>query len=314
VIVSRQAAGGISGGQLSVHVGTTVFRALSIWELILILFIAPALTAGAIAGERERQTLDLLLCTRVRPSSIVVGKLVASLLFALLLLLASVPVFSVVFLFGGVELSQVVGVAAVLGITALVIGSIGLLFSTAMRRPMGATVVALIVAFLYIAVPMGTSVIYPTSIASRTPQAYAEFGNPAFALGSTLLATPIRSPVNAPAPQSITQAPTRVGPSGQQCTVTSTGSFCTSVGSGLLIAPSTAPTAPVLIPQNDKVQAGIFHGLRAWQAFALISLVVVVVLVAASVAILSRRHVPLPSTRRRRAGPPELPAPEAAGA
>ena len=300
VIVSRQAAGGLSGGQLSVHVGTTVFRALSIWELILILFIAPALTAGAIAGERERQTLDLLLCTRVRPSSIVVGKLVASLLFALLLLLASVPVFSVVFLFGGVELSQVIGVAAVLGITAIVIGSIGLLFSTAMRRPMGATVVASIVAFLYIVVPMGTSVIYPTSITSRTIQAYAEFGNPAFALGSTLLDTPIRSPVNAPA-----SPPTAIAVPSQTCTVTANGSVCSSVGRAATFS------APPPIPQNDKVQSGIFHGLRAWQAFGLISLVVVVVLVESSVAIMSRHHLRLPASRRR-TSVPELAAQEAA--
>src|SRR5882724_5312014 len=169
VVVRRQATAGVTGGQLGVHAGTTIFRALTVWELVLVLFVAPALTAAAIAGEKERQTLDLLLCTRVRPSSIVIGKLVASLLFALLLLVASIPVFSVVFLFGGVELSQVIGVAAVLGVTALAIG---------------ATVVAYVLAFLYLVVPMGTSLIFPTSVASRTVQAYAEIANPAFALGS----------------------------------------------------------------------------------------------------------------------------------
>lgn len=298
VIVRRQAAGGVANGELSVHVGTTIFRALAVWELVLILFIAPVLTAAAIAGEKERQTLDLLLCTRVRPSSIVIGKLVASLLFALLLLVASVPVFSVVFLFGGVELSQVIGVAAVLGVTALVIGAIGLLCSTVLRRPTGATVVAYVLAFLYLVVPMGTSLIFPTSVASRTVQAYTEIANPAFALGSTLLDTPIRSPINAPTPgPSVTY-----GSGGTNCTVTSAGSFCTSVGS---TAPLVAQPVPAPIPQNDKVQAGIFKGFRAWQAFTTSSALLVAIVVAMSVAILSRRpvHLPRRHRHRRRAAP-----------
>jgi ABC-type transport system involved in multi-copper enzyme maturation permease subunit len=311
VIVGRQASGGVANGELSVHVGTTIFRALAGWELVLILFIAPVLTAAAIAGEKERQTLDLLLCTRVRPSSIVIGKLIASLLFALLLLVASVPVFSVVFLFGGVELSQVIGVAAVLGVTGVVIGAIGLLCSTVMRRPTGATVVAYIIAFLYLIVPLGTSIIFPTSVASRTVQAYAETANPAFALGSTLLDTPIRSPINAPPPP---QSVSTYGGAGTNCTVTSTGSFCTSVGS---TAPLVAQPAPAAIPQNDKVQAGVFKGFRAWQAFATSSALLVAIVVAMSVAILSGRPVHLPRRRRRREarrGPRRGPKPRPAAA
>src|SRR5579872_1162956 len=126
----------------------------------------PALTATAIAGERERQTLDLLLCTRVRPATIVVGKLFSSLLFALLLLVASVPIFSMVFLFGGVELPQVAGVAVILGVTAVVVGAIGLACSSALRRPTAATVVAYILSFLYVTIPLGTSVIWPAPFTS----------------------------------------------------------------------------------------------------------------------------------------------------
>jgi len=224
----------------------------------------------------------------------VIGKLVASLLFALLLLVASVPVFSVVFLFGGVELSQVIGVAAVLGVTAVVIGAIGLLCSTVMRRPTGATVVAYIIAFLYLVVPMGTSVIFPTSIASRTMQAYAEIANPGFALGSTLLDTPIRSPLNGPAQP---QSSVTYGGGGTSCTVTSTGSICTTTGP---TAPLVATPAPPPIPQNDKVQAGAFKGFRAWQAFGTSSAVLVAIVVGMSVAILSERPVHLPSRRQRR--------------
>src|SRR5437870_5306245 len=241
VVVRRQATAGVTGGQLGVHAGTTIFRALTVWELVLVLFVAPALTAAAIAGERERQTLDLLLCTRVRPSTVVIGKLVASLLFAVLLLAASVPVFSTVFLFGGVELSQVVGVAAILGVTAVVIGALGLLCSAGLRRPTGATVFAYIIAILYLVVPLGPSVIFPTSVTSKTAQAYAELANPIFALGSTLIDTPIRSPISSRTSAlprgSSSYSPAPTAPTGLSCTVTANGTACSSlVGSAPLVS------------------------------------------------------------------------------
>lgn len=313
VIVSRQASAGVSNGQLSVHVGTTIFRALTIWELVLVLFIAPALTAAAIAGEKDRQTLDLLLCTRVRPSSIVLGKLVASLLFALLLLAASVPVFSVVFLFGGVELSQVIGVAAILGVTAVVIGAIGLLCSTAMRRPTGATVCAYILAFLWLIVPAATSVVFPTTIHSGTLQQYLEIANPGFALGSTLLDTPIRSPVSSSGSAQAAVAPVIVG-GGTSCTMTPQGSFCTSTPGRAVPAPPVV-TVATPIPQNDLVQGGIFKGFRAWQAFGITNALLVAVILWMSVAVLSQRPVHLPRRRRRRMArmdPPESTVPAGA--
>ena len=44
-------------------------------EFILLMFIVPAVTASAISGERERQTLDLMLTTRMSAGQIVTGKL-----------------------------------------------------------------------------------------------------------------------------------------------------------------------------------------------------------------------------------------------
>ena len=40
-------------------------------EFILLMFIVPAVTASAISGERERQTLDLMLTTRMSAGQIV---------------------------------------------------------------------------------------------------------------------------------------------------------------------------------------------------------------------------------------------------
>ena len=43
--------------------GVSCYQVLLIVQFVLIILIAPAMTSGAIAGERERQTLELLLVT-----------------------------------------------------------------------------------------------------------------------------------------------------------------------------------------------------------------------------------------------------------
>lgn len=54
-------------------------------EFIMLLFIMPALTASSISGERERQTLELMLTTTMEPRDMVLGKLASSLVTMLVL-------------------------------------------------------------------------------------------------------------------------------------------------------------------------------------------------------------------------------------
>ena len=57
----------------------SLYVVMTYLEFAMILLIIPAITAGSIAGERERQTLDMLLATKMKPYSIVLGKLESSL-------------------------------------------------------------------------------------------------------------------------------------------------------------------------------------------------------------------------------------------
>ena len=81
--------------QYSSFVNLYVF--VAIVEFALLLFLIPAITAGSISGERERQTLDLMLTTRMSPMEIVLGKLFASLSTTLLLIVSSLPILSLSF-------------------------------------------------------------------------------------------------------------------------------------------------------------------------------------------------------------------------
>lgn len=116
------------------------YTGIAVIQFILILFIVPALTASAVAGERERQTLDLILCTRLRPTSIIVGKLLASMSQIILLIIASIPMFSIVFLYGGISVVEIAQLFGFYLITAVMAGSIGIFFSTYVKRTIAATV------------------------------------------------------------------------------------------------------------------------------------------------------------------------------
>ena len=85
-------------------VGRAVFEWLVLFMLLLVLFLVPGFTSGAIAGERERQTLVPLQVTLLRPWQIVVGKLTASFAFLALLVVAAAPLLAVAYLIGGVTI------------------------------------------------------------------------------------------------------------------------------------------------------------------------------------------------------------------
>jgi ABC-type transport system involved in multi-copper enzyme maturation permease subunit len=142
--------------------GQNLFLYLVIFQMLMLAFITPALTASAISGERERQTIDLLFVTLIPPFSIIWGKLLASISFILLLLLLSVPIFSLVFLFGGIEMDQVAYAFVVMAVTALTLGTLGIAFSTLLRRTLPATVAAYAAAFVLLAGSLSYGLVFPT--------------------------------------------------------------------------------------------------------------------------------------------------------
>ena len=111
-----------------------LFSLLSYIQLGLVLFITPGLTAGTISTEREKQTLSILLTTSQSSFQIISGKLLSSIAFLLLLIVAALPIYSLVFLFGGISPKDFVIVFLYLFVTLLAIGSVGVMFSTIIRR------------------------------------------------------------------------------------------------------------------------------------------------------------------------------------
>lgn len=135
------------GGYMNPQVGLQIFYVLGVFQLILVAFVTPSLTSGLISGERERQTLDLLLCTRLSASSIVLGKLLSAVSYVLLLIIAAVPVYSLVFLFGGVSPRELLMTLFIYVVTALTYAAIGLFASALVRRTQISTLVTYAIIF-----------------------------------------------------------------------------------------------------------------------------------------------------------------------
>lgn len=108
-------------------------------EFILLLCLMPALTAGSISGERERQTLDLMLTTQTTPLEIVMGKLFSSLSHAALLVVSSFPVIALVFVYGGIRMVDLGLLLLLYSSVALFSASLGVCFSALCRKSTMAT-------------------------------------------------------------------------------------------------------------------------------------------------------------------------------
>ena len=105
--------------------GTVLFQILAPLQLALIMFLSAVQSASNIAIEKDRQTLILLLMSRLTNSELVLGKLFASLLNIGVMLLTSLPIFMLIVLFGGTSFEQVGWTFAVTVAAAIAAGALG---------------------------------------------------------------------------------------------------------------------------------------------------------------------------------------------
>ena len=104
-----------------------VFYILVSMEILTVMFLIPSFTAGSIAGEREKQTLDILLTTTLTPGEIIMGKLMSSISMVFLLVVSSLPIISIVFTIGGIGMEDMIMFMLEILIISFFIGSMGML-------------------------------------------------------------------------------------------------------------------------------------------------------------------------------------------
>lgn len=174
--------GGISDPEAGRSIGKAIFLTVMTATLIQVCVITPSLTAGAISGEKERQTYDLLITTLLSPLQIAIGKLTAALAFALLLIMAALPLAGLSFLFGGVSGTElIIGILGI-AVTAVCYATLGLFWSTVMRSTLAATVMAQgTVVMILLAIP------FVFAILSLLTDAFNGLNSAAYVYGMGLL-------------------------------------------------------------------------------------------------------------------------------
>ncbi len=115
-----------------------------------ILLIVPGLAGASIASEREQGALELLSVSLIRPSGIVLGKLVNALGVVLCFAAAVAPILAATFFQAGLDPAEFIGVGLSLGATTFALAGAGLAFSAGSRSTVAALITSYgMAAFVY---------------------------------------------------------------------------------------------------------------------------------------------------------------------
>ncbi len=120
-----------------------LFPVLGCVECALLSLIVPIITSGSISGERERQTLDIMLTTPVSPFSIAMGKLGSAMMVVMMYMITSIPVMAIAFVLGGMSWGALLGLFAMLLYLGIYVGSVGVFCSSVVKKSIMATILTI---------------------------------------------------------------------------------------------------------------------------------------------------------------------------
>lgn len=150
----------LSGGNVGelfdemIKVGQVVFTGMVIIQCIIVLIMAPAITASLITAERERGTADFLRVTTLPPTHFIVGAFFSTTLYVILLLGCALPIVSITMLFGGRAPGEILLVFGALLVGSIVLSSLGIYTSSIRHKTRNAqgAMIVIAIAFVFIAV------------------------------------------------------------------------------------------------------------------------------------------------------------------
>ena len=109
--------------------GAPLFRDLVSIQLLGIFVFMPAMTCGVLTQEKERDSLGLLLITKLSPAVILLEKLLGRLIPMLTFLLLSLPLMAFAYSLGGVDFGELIGAAAILMASSVFVACLTLMCS-----------------------------------------------------------------------------------------------------------------------------------------------------------------------------------------
>jgi ABC-type transport system involved in multi-copper enzyme maturation permease subunit len=106
-----------------------MFRAIFLIQAGALLIFLPPIMCGALTREKENRTLGLLILTDLTPNEIVLQKFLSRIVPMITFLLLALPLMALPYSFGGFTLGDLVTRATFLFTTALLVGSVSIMFS-----------------------------------------------------------------------------------------------------------------------------------------------------------------------------------------
>lgn len=129
---------------------------MAIGQAVLLLFIVPALSSTSIYSEREKQTLDILLSSKLTPLQIIIGKVSASSLRVIILIISTMPLYAIGSLTGVIKISNILELIVFFIVNTIFVSSIGVFISTCAKTSKVSTTLSYA---LVLAIYMGIIVI-----------------------------------------------------------------------------------------------------------------------------------------------------------
>src|SRR5262249_3220436 len=127
-----------------------LFGAVGLCVILAAAVVAPSVAASAFANERQRGTLDLLLLQGPGPVRIVLGKVLAALIFSLLLLAVGAPFFAPAWSFGGVQPDQVIALITIVCTATLCFCALGVFMGSILSGSLQAALFAQGIALFFL--------------------------------------------------------------------------------------------------------------------------------------------------------------------
>jgi ABC-type transport system involved in multi-copper enzyme maturation permease subunit len=129
--------------------GTEILQVLSVINVVGVYLFLPALACPLIAQEKERQTIGLLLLTKLGPWTILLEKYFSRCLAMLMFLTLSLPLLPLAYALGGVSTGNLAATAWMLLWTTLQVGAFAVMCSCLFRTTVGAFVATYVLGFLF---------------------------------------------------------------------------------------------------------------------------------------------------------------------
>jgi ABC-type transport system involved in multi-copper enzyme maturation permease subunit len=174
---------------LGPQLGQAIFTGLALAVQALTFFLAPALTLDAVSREYEGRTFEMLQLSSISLLHVLLGKFVMALALLLVMLITTLPLFSVVILFGGVELLDIARVFATIFLSAALGIMLGLCCSALTRQTFTATVICYALLILLVGGTLFAANLWSLLHGRVDPPASYVVANPLSAAAAALAST-----------------------------------------------------------------------------------------------------------------------------